>query len=72
MGKTIVETRLLALGNDVLYLLVSLPQEIQNLIYKFSLVLSQLEFWYKIFVCALFRVLVHVCTTKKYVLRDAF
>ena len=30
MGWALVKTRLLALGNDLWYLLVSLPQEIQE------------------------------------------
>ena len=41
MRLTIVKTPLLDLVNDLGYLLVSVPQEIQNLSYDFSLVLSQ-------------------------------
>ena len=42
MGKAIVETPLLALGNNSRYLLVSVSKEIQNFSYNVSMVvLSQ-------------------------------
>ena len=41
MGKALMKTSLLALGNDLWYLYVFLPQEIQELSYNFWLVLIQ-------------------------------
>ena len=46
MRQTIVKTTLLALGNNLWYLSVSLPQEIQDLSDKFSLILVQ---WHDLF-----------------------
>ena len=51
MGWGIVETFLLASPNDMWYILVFLPQKIQDLYYNFSLVLVQ---WYIFFLSSYF------------------
>ena len=45
MGKTIKKTPLIALENNLWYLLVSFPQELQNSSYNLSLVLSQWHYF---------------------------